>query len=313
MKIAVLGAGAIGGYFGALLARSGSEVHLVARGRHLDALRADGLRIRSGLGDLHLHHGDGGLRIAAGTGEVGAADVVLFCVKSYDTDEAARSLAPMLGPDTGVVSLQNGIDNEEKLAAVIGPEHVMGGVAYIFARLAGPGEVVHTGGPRRIIFGELDGRRSGRAEALLRACEAADFPVELSDDIRAALWAKFAFICAQAGLTAVTRLPIGTIREVPESMALFRRVVEEVTAVAAAEGVRLPDDLPDRHIGTANSLEADGRSSLYDDMVAGRRMELDALLGEVVRRAERAGVPVPAAQTLHAVLRPWQLANASPA
>jgi 2-dehydropantoate 2-reductase len=311
MKVAVIGAGAIGGYFGSLLAGSGTAVHLLARGANLEALRRGGIRIRSVLGNFEVPTRSGQLHVHADPREVGPTDVVLFCVKSYDTESAAAGLEPLLGTDTAVISLQNGIDNEEKLAAAIGAEHVVGGVAFIFARLAAPGTVVHTGGPRRLVIGELDGRPSPRTEAFVAACRAAVFPADVSADIRVTLWSKYAFICAQAGVTAATRLPIGIIRDMPETFALFRSVVAEAWSVGRAEGVPLPDDLVEQQLAFARGLEPDGRSSLADDLVAGRRMELDALLGELVRRGQRSEVATPASAALLAVLRPWQLRNAA--
>jgi len=312
MRIAVMGAGAIGGYFGAKLALSGQEVHFIARGEHLDELQRSGLRVESVDGDFAVAPGPGGVLATADPAGVGPVDIVMFCVKSYDTEVAAEQLAPMIGPSTGVISLQNGIDNEEKLVARLGPDHVMGGVAFIFAQRSGPGMIRHTGGARRIVFGELDGTSSTRASAFLEACQRAGFPAEISPDIRAALWSKFAFICAQAGLTAAVRLSIGEIRDAPESWALFRRVVDEALAAARAEGIDLPADQADRLVAMAAGLEADGRSSLHDDLVAGRRMELDALLGELVRRGRLHAIDVSASEALVAILRPWQKRNEPP-
>jgi 2-dehydropantoate 2-reductase len=312
MRIAVMGAGAIGGYFGAKLALSGQEVHFIARGKHLDELQRSGLRVESVDGDFAVAPGPGGVLATADPAAVGPVDIVMFCVKSYDTEVAAEQLAPMIGPSTGVISLQNGIDNEEKLVARLGPDHVMGGVAFIFAERSGPGMIRHTGGARRIVFGELDGTSSTRASAFLEACQRAGFPAEISPDIRAALWSKFAFICAQAGLTAAVRLSIGEIRDAPESWALFRRVVDEALAAARAEGIDLPADQADRLVAMAAGLEADGRSSLHDDLVAGRRMELDALLGELVRRGRLHAIDVSASEALVAILRPWQKRNEPP-
>ena len=302
MRIAVFGSGAVGGYFGARLAAAGSDVHFVARGEHLAAMREHGLRVESVFGDLAL--GPDAFRVTDDPAAIGPSDVVLFTVKSYDTDAAAGRLPPLLHADTGVISLQNGIDNEERIAARIGEGHVLGGVAFLFAHRAGPGHIRHTGGPARIVVGEMDGRPSERAQAFLAECQRAGIAAEVAADVRVALWSKFVFLCAQAGLTAATRQPLGVIRETPETWALFRRVMEEVAAVGGAEGVALPDDLLERHVGFAAALEPHGRSSLYDDMVAGRRMELEALLGEVVRRGARAGVPTPVSEVLYGVLLP---------
>ncbi len=302
MKIAVVGAGGVGGYFGARLAKGGEDVRFIARGAQLAAIRERGLHVRSILGDISLAPAD-----APATNDIvsiGPVEIVLFTVKSFDTERAATSLKPLIGPDTAVISLQNGVDNEEKIAAVIGREHVAGGVAYIFAGIAEPGVIRHTGGPARILFGEMDGARSHRLESFLATCERAGVSAELVGNIHVALWAKYVFICAQAGLTAAARRPIGAIRESGPTWALFRQVLAEAAAVGRAEGVPLPDDLVERHAAGAAGLDPGMYSSLYDDLVAGRRMELDALLGELVRRAARDGVPVPAASTLYAVLLP---------
>ncbi len=304
MRVAIYGAGGVGAYFGGRLAASGCEVHLIARGTHLQALRANGLEIRSIHGDLHLD-----LPATDDPARVGPCDYVLFTVKSYDTDAAAAELEPLIADDTAVISLQNGIDNEERIGQAIGRDHVMGGVAYIFSTLGEPGVVQHTGGPARIIFGELDGRRSARAERFLEACLEADINAELSEEIRAVLWTKYSFICAHSGLTAAVRLPIGEIRSIPECRDLFRRMVEEARAVASAEGVDLSDDLADRHLAFADGLEPESYSSLRYDMAQGKRMELQALQGTLVRRADRHEIPVPASETVFAILLPWWRRN----
>ncbi|MGO9178533.1 MAG: 2-dehydropantoate 2-reductase [Candidatus Limnocylindrales bacterium] len=311
MRLAVVGVGGLGGYFGARLAQAQNDVRFLARGRHLEALRIRGLRVQSVFGDFALAPAQ--VPAADDPHQIGPVDVVLFTVKSFDTEAAARLLPPLLRPDPAVISLQNGIDNEEKLGAEIGAEHVVGGAAYVFAELVEPGVVRHSGGPTRLVFGEFDGRPSARLEVFRAACLRAGFGAEIVADIRAALWTKYAFICAQAGTTAAVRQPIGVIRETPATWALFRRIVEETWRVGRAEGVRLPDDLVQRQLDLAARIEPANYSSLHDDLVAGRRMELDALLGELVRRGARAGVPTPAAETLYAVLRPWADRGPEPA
>lgn len=306
MKVAVYGTGGVGGYFGGRLALAGVDVNLIARGQHLKALRENGLRVRSTKGDFEVE-----LPACEDPSDIGPCDYVLLSVKSFDTEAAASSLGPLIGDGTAVISFQNGIDNEEKIAAVIGPGHVMGGAAYIFSRIAAPGVIAHTGGPARIVFGEMDGAESERALQFLDACRTADIDAEHSQDIRGVLWNKFAFICAQAGMTAAVRLPIGAIRTVEESWIAFKRVVDEVRTVAAAEGVDLPADITDRHARFAENLEPTGYSSLYDDLTSGRRMELDALHGTIVERARRHDIPVPVSETIHAILRPWAERNQS--
>jgi 2-dehydropantoate 2-reductase len=301
MRIAVVGAGGVGGYFGARLASHGEEVHFVARGTHLAAMANHGMQVRSVFGDFSVPPQQ--MHATDDVAQIGAVDVVLFTVKTFDTDAAAALLPPLLGPDTAVISLQNGIDNEERLASAIGASHVVGGVAYIFAGIAEPGVIRHSGGPARIVFGEMSGESSARLERFLAVCQAAGIDAALVPDIRTHLWQKFAFICAQAGLTAASRTPIGVIRETPSAWSLFRRILEEVAEVARAEGVSLADDVKDRQLAMAQSLEPTAYSSLYDDLVGGRRVELDGLHGELVRRAERAQVDVPVSSVIHAVLQ----------
>jgi 2-dehydropantoate 2-reductase len=306
VKVAVLGAGGVGGYFGGRLAQAGSEVHFIARGTHLEALRAKGLSVRSVRGDFSLP-----VRATDDPAEVGACDYVLFCVKSFDTEEAAGRLGSLITDGTAVISLQNGVDNEERIAVHIGWNHVMGGVAYIFSTIAEPGVIDDAGGPGRIVVGEWDGSLSERGTRLVELFRDAAVDADLSDHIRSILWNKFAFICAQAGMTAAVRLPIGQIRDVPEGRGMFRRIAEEVCAVAAAEGVELPPDLPDEHLAFADALEPGGYSSLHHDLTHGRRMELEALHGTVVRLASARGVPAPMSEAVYAILRPWAVRNES--
>jgi len=304
VRIAVIGAGGVGGYFGGRLAQAGHDVYFVARGAHLRAIRDRGLRVRSVRGDFTIR-----ARATDDPAGISPCDFVLFCVKSFDTREAASRLASLLQADTAVISLQNGIDNEEAIAAEVGWEYVMGGVAFIFSSIAEPGVIEDSGGPARIVFGEWDGRESDRAARLLEAFRTAGVDAAVSPTIRQVLWNKLAFICAQAGMTAATGLPIGEIRDAPHAWAMFRRVVEEVGAVAAAEGVDLGRGAVDRHVGFAEQLEPDGRSSLHHDKAHGRRMELEALHGTVVRLAKKHAIPVPASEAIYAILEPWAVRN----
>ena len=234
MKVVVIGAGGVGGYFGGRLATAGHEVSMVARGPHLAALSEQGLRVRSVKGDFSFD-----VPVAEDASVFGPCDVVLFCVKAFDTESAAGGLAPVIGPDTAVVSLQNGVDNEDQLAAALGAEHVVGGAALIFSTITEPGVVTHTGGPARIVFGERDNRRSDRVERLLAACREAGIGADIAPDIGAVLWTKFAFICATAGMTASVRLALGDIRETPPAWAMFRDIITEVVQLARLEGVAL--------------------------------------------------------------------------
>ena len=299
MRIAVVGAGGVGCYFGGRLARAGGDVHLLARGRHLRAIRDHGLRISGARGEFAV-----ALPATDDPADIGPSDIVLFCVKSYDTKAAVELLPPLLHPTTAVVSLQNGIDSDEKIAARVGPEHVMGGAAFIFASVVEPGVVHDAGGPGSLVFGELDGSTSARGEALLAMCEKAGIPAELVTDIRVRLWDKFAFICAQAGMTACTHLPIGEVRAIPETWAMFRKIVDEVVALGAAEGVGLPSETGPKIARFAQALPAGGFSSLYHDLVGGRPLELEALHGFVVQRSRAHGLAAPMSEAVYALLKP---------
>lgn len=311
MRIAVMGAGAMGGYFGARLARGGEAVALVARGEHLRAMEAGGLRVRSINGDF---------TVAVPATEdprrvpelIGPVELVLFCVKAYDTEVAAEAIRPLLGPETAVLTLQNGVVNVETLSRLLGGERVLGGLVYGFAVIAEPGAIAHTQGGR-IVFGELDGRESARARRFLEAGRRAGFPVELSASIRRALWEKYLMICALSGMTALTRRPIGEIRVCPESRRLYRMILEELAGIAKAEGVGLADDIVDAGMAAADRLNADSYSSLYHDLARGRRLELEALQGYAVRLGAGHGISTPALFAVYAALRPAALADARPA
>jgi 2-dehydropantoate 2-reductase len=299
VHIVVMGSGGVGGYFGAKLLRAGAEVTMVARGSHLEAMRRAGLAVRSAV------EGDAVVRPAAveRLEGVARADAVLFCVKSFDTEDAAARLWSVLGPDTPVLSLQNGVDNEDKIDAQLGVGRAMGGVAQVFATIEAPGVIRHHAAGR-IVLGELDGRVSERAERVRDAFARAEIPVELSKDIRRALWEKYVLICAVAGLTAVTRETIGVIRETPATWRLFRVILEEATALARAAGVELPADTVDRTVAFAEGIPAGNRASLAQDLLQGRRLELEALHGYAWRLGERLGVPTPAIFAVYAALLP---------
>ena len=299
MRVLVVGAGGVGGFFGARLARAGVAVTFLARGPHLDAIQRDGLRVRS------VTDGEWTVKVDA-TGDprgLAPADVVLFCVKSFDTETAAAAILPAIGPETAVVSLQNGVDNEDALARALGPGHAVGGVAWVFAAIEAPGVIVHRLGGR-LAFGELDRRSSPRLERLRAAFTSAGVAAEVPTDITRVLWEKYLLICAQAGMTALTRAPIGVIRSVPESWRMYRRLVEELAALAQASGVHLAPDVVDSVVRDASALDPAVYSSLHHDLTQGRRLELEALHGHAVRLGERLGVPTPMLFAVYAALRP---------
>jgi 2-dehydropantoate 2-reductase len=299
VHVVVMGSGAVGGYFGAKLLRAGTEVTMVARGPHLEAIRRGGLAIRSAV------EGDSVVRpaVVERLEGIARADAVLFCVKSFDTEDAAARLWSVLGPDTPVLSLQNGVDNEDKIDARLGAGRALGGVAQIFATIEAPGVIRHSA-LGRIIFGELDGRVSARAERLREAFVRAGVPAELSGDIRRALWEKYILLCAVAGTTAVTRETLGVVRETPPTWRLFRALLDEVAALGRAAGVTLPDETVDQIVKMAESIPPGGRASLAQDLLQGRRLELEALHGHASRLGERLGVPTPALFAIYAALLP---------
>lgn len=288
MKIAVVGAGGIGGYFGALLARSGQDVTLLARGRNLEQIRARGLEIRAGEQRFVVN-----LRAEDAPDRIGPSDLVLFTVKTYDVAAALPLLPPLLGPDTAVLALQNGVTAADTVAETVGLAQTLGGVAYLEAALAEPGVVVKAGQMQRIVFGPLTGSPSARHREIASVLQGAGITAELTDAIRVAMWRKFVFICAMAGFTTLTRRSIGDVLAVPLAHDLFARCLTEVVAVARAAGVPLPDTAADETLTFAENLPPAMRSSMQKDLEEGRRLELEALNGTVVRLGQEHGVPVP--------------------
>jgi 2-dehydropantoate 2-reductase len=300
MRIVVAGSGGIGGYFGARLARSGEDVTFLARGAHLKAIQENGLTIHSKVdGQWNVR-----ARAVESLEDHPAADLVLFCVKSFDTESTARQLRPVVGPQTAVLSVQNGVDNEEKIAAIVGADRVLGGVAYIFSNIESPGVIAHHQ-LGRIVLGEMAGGLSARVDAIVDVCRGAGIDVEADASIRTTLWRKYVFLVPLSGTTAVTRLPVKFIREVPETHGLWRRQVEEMLALAPPEGVDLGGKAMESCVSLLESLSPDNYSSLYQDLVAGKRMELDAQYGHAVRLGARHGVPTPTLLAVYGALMPY--------
>lgn len=302
MKICFIGAGAVGGYYGAMLARAGYDVSCVARGAHGDAIRAGGLRVVGPLGDFTA-------RMPAETdpARIGPVDAVVFSVKTYDNAAAIPLIVPLLGPQTTVLSLQNGVDSAEDIAAVIGDRAVIGGATYIATAIEAPGVIRQTGTHRRIVFGEYFAPAAGitpRVRALVEALTAADIQAEPVADVRPAIWEKFSYLAPFAAFTGASRLPMGPLWADAFTRGRFLDAVMEVSAVAAAHGIRLPDDHRARVLAYAEKLPASTRSSLLIDLSQGKRIEVEALQGSVVRRGARVGVPTPIMAALYAVLKP---------
>ncbi len=286
----VVGAGGVGGYFGGRLAAAGYDVALIARGAHLAAIRETGLRIESALGDAHIQP-------ATATDDpatIGPVDVVLVAVKLWDTEAAVRAAAPLVGPETAVVSLQNGIDAADRLAAIVGAGHVFGGIGQIAAVIERPGVIRHTGTMATVIAGALDGRESPRAGALIAALGAAGVDARLSGDIERRIWEKFVFLVGLSALTSLTRRPIGPVRDDPGTRGLLAEIMTETWAVGRAKGVALDDDLVAKRLAFADTLPVEMTSSMAGDLARGNRLELDWLSGAVVRLGSELGVATPA-------------------
>jgi 2-dehydropantoate 2-reductase len=299
MRIAVVGSGGVGGYFGGRLAASGTDVTFLARGAHLDAMRTRGLRIDSPRGDVHLPQ----VKAESDPAAVGPVDVVFFAVKLYDTDGAVAMLPPLVGPDTIVVPFQNGVDSVDTLRRAVGAGHAGGGVSYVSAVISEPGVIRHTA-MDQLIFGEVDGRRSARLVALLEACRPAGFQATLSEHITVDIWTKFVRLSVFSGMTAVTRSPLGVIVNDPELLEMLKAAVRETAAVARAKGVNVADGLDESTAAAYKALPPNSKASMLEDLERGRRIELPWLSGAVVRLGEELGVPTPTHRFINAVLRP---------
>jgi 2-dehydropantoate 2-reductase len=299
MRIAVMGTGGVGGYFGGRLAAAGEYVTFVARGAHLEAIQREGLRITSALGDATIAPA----RANDDPASVGPVDLVIFTVKLYDTAAAAEAIRPLIGPDSAVVTFQNGITSTAVLSEVLGSEHVIGGVAQIGAVIAEPGVIRHTGTMATLIFGELGGAPSARVEAFSAALERAGVQHTVSDDIRRDIWDKMVFLSTCSGLTSLMRLPLGPIRTDPDTRALLREGLAEALAVARAEGVGLADDLVDRTLERIDRLPHAMKSSMLQDLEAGRRLELAWLSGTIARMGRDLGIATPTHEVITTALK----------
>jgi 2-dehydropantoate 2-reductase len=301
MRIVVMGSGGTGGFFGAKLARAGEDVIFVARGEHLRAIQERGLTVRSATDGEWTVRADARERLDGQS----PADLVLFCVKSFDTETAAEVIRPVVGPGTGVLSIQNGVDNEDKLAAMLGPGRVIAGIAEVFAVIEAPALIRHAllG---RLRFGESDGKESTRTRAFLEACGRAGIPAELAGDPRRMLWEKYVFLVAQSGMSALTRCPAGVLRAIPETRAMYGRLLDELVRVGRAVGAGLDGDFAAAVLGRLDTLGAGAFSSLHHDLAHGKRLELEALQGYAVRLGEQHGIATPTLAAVYAALRPFR-------
>lgn len=303
MKIAVMGTGGVGGYYGGLLAKQGHAVTFLARGEHLKAIQQNGLRVNS-------LHGDFLIRPAQATDDatrVGSVDLVIVCTKTYATEQAAQHIQPLIGGKTTVMSIQNGVDAAERIGRIVGMEHVIGGVTWISSAVEAPGIIRQVSQFRRVVLGELDGQVTPRAQAIHQAFQETGVTAELSENILKVLWTKFVFISAASSLGSLTRLAIGEYRAVPETRELMTRLMKEVEALVRAQKIDLDEDVVQKSLDFIDNAAPTIKASMQLDVEAGRRSELEAMIGVIGQKGRKLGVPTPVADMIYASLLPIEL------
>ena len=297
MRIAVMGSGGVGGFFGARLMKGGADVSFVARGAHLAAMQTQGLAIESTDASQSMHLPK--VQVTDDPSTIGPVDLVMFGVKLWDTESAARQLLPIMGPETALISFQNGVQKDDMLRPILGDKAIMGGVAYVGTSIARPGVIAQKGPLQRLVFGEFDGRTTPRANAFLAACKAGGVNAEISADIRREIWQKFVFLASMAAVTAATRKSIGPVRSHPLTRQFFLDLMREVVAVGRAHGVAVAEDFADQRLAASDTLHSDMTASMHHDLEHGNRLELPWLSGGVVELGAKVGVPTP----LHRAVR----------
>lgn len=307
MRVAIMGAGGVGGYYGGRLAQAGHDVAFITRGEHLRAIQSNGLKLTGPTGEAVI----AGARATDDPARIAPVEVVLFCVKLFDTEDAARAIAPLLAKGGVCISLQNGVDGAQRVGAVVGEDRAMGGIAFVSALIESPGVIRYTSKAPSIKFGETDGRMSERAARFRDACKAAGFDAEVVVDIRAALWHKFVGLAVNAALTSLVRQPAGVVYHDPDLMALARAGFEEGAAVARALGVTLPDDIVEWQVRNHLAFPPQMYASMYHDLARGRRLELESFSGLIVRKGRELGIPTPFHSMAYACLKPY--VNGTPA
>ena len=293
-----MGAGGVGGYFGARLIRGGADVHFIARGAHLAAMRAHGLAVEGGPESIHLPK----VNVTSDPESIGPVDMVIFCVKLWDTENAARSLVPIMKPETGIISFQNGVTKDDMLRPTFGDEALLGGVAYVGTHISRPGVIAQTGPLQRLVFGEYDGRRSRRVETFYQACKRGGIDAEISDDVRRSVWEKFVVLVAMSGATTAMRQTIGPIRSHALTRAFLLDLAREVVDVGRALGVALPADYAEQRISFFDGWPPEMTTSMHHDLQSGKRLEVRWLAGAVVDLGEKAGVPTPMNRAVRDIL-----------
>lgn len=298
MKIGVMGTGGVGGYFGAMLARAGVDIHFVARGKHRQAIQEEGLQVISTQGNFRVM-----VHTTSEPEDIGPVDLLLLCVKAYDTIDALRVIGPMIEDDTMILSLQNGIDNNAKLIEAYDASRVLGGTTYIESSIASPGVIAHSGRPGRIIFGELNGEKTARAEKVLQIFLKSGIDTELSTQIEKELWQKFLFICGVHGVTTLPRASLGLVLAFPETRELLIGVMREAEALARAKGIDLPEDAVEKAVELSETYTRNFKCSMLRDLQWRRRTEVEALNGMVVQMGRELGLATPFNQVITACLK----------
>jgi 2-dehydropantoate 2-reductase len=302
MKIAIMGAGAVGAYYGALLARKGQNVTFIARGKHLEAMQQNGLQVKSYFGDFNLS----AVQATDDPSKVGTVDLILFTVKTYDAISAAEVMVPMVGPDTSVITMQN-MDMSRQVGEIIGLEHILGSVTYVFSAVASPGIISQTSDFHRIIFGEFSNKITPRAEAIRDVLESSGATIILSDNIQKDLWSKLLVISPMGGVSSVVRVPVGGYRDVPESREMLIKAMKELESLAGARDVVLDDDAVVQKMQFVDNLEPGAITSMQRDVLAGRQSEMEELIGLVCQMARDSGVSVPVYDFMYAALKPAEI------
>jgi 2-dehydropantoate 2-reductase len=303
MRMAVMAAGAVGGYFGGRMASAGHDVTFIARGAHRDAIRRDGLRIESALGDLHLK----GLNVTDDPKQVGPVDVVLFAVKLWDTETAGEQTRPLIGSNTRVITLQNGVDSVERLAPILGDDVTIGGATYIVTTIAKPGVIRHTGARAEVRCGRLDRRPDAILAGYVQQMKAANIEITLTDHMLLDIWKKFVLLSGTSGITASTRRPLGVIRDDEDMRAFFYRLMRETIGVGRAAGVEFPPDFAAELDRWVASFPPTMKASMANDLDAGRRLELDWLAGKIVALGRKYGIATPGHEAVYAILKPYRM------
>lgn len=300
MKIVVMGSGSLGGYFGGLLAKSGEDVTFIARGNHLKAIQTNGLTVKSVEGTFTVK-----AKATDKPETTETPDLILFTVKTYDTVTASKALAPIVGPETSIITIQNGVTSKEEIEDILGQGKVLPGSAYIETTVEAPGVIHQLGGPRKILFGEADGSRSTRVIRIEELLKKAGINHEVSEDVVRELWQKFLFICALAGVTCATRLTLGEILSYDSSRWAFEETIRETHRVGVAHGVRFTQDAVEKALNVAKAMSPNMKSSMQRDMESGRRLEIDTLNRTVVNLGKKYGIPVPLNESIYAFVKPY--------